>query len=149
MKVTIKRADNSNVLELSKLFDAYRVFYKQESDLDLALEFLSERIKNSESTIFIAITSKNQYVGFTQLYPSFSSALAKRTFILNDLYVKKDARGNGVAKKLMNKAKEFAKENKAKNIILRTAKTNKNAQKLYESLGYKQDTVYYSYFLTM
>jgi len=149
MEVIIKRANNSDIPELSKLFDAYRVFYKQESDLDLAVEFLSERIKKSESTIFVAITNENKYVGFTQLYPSFSSVSAKRTWILNDLYVQESARGNGVAKKLMNKAKLLAKENKAKGISLGTAKTNTSAQNLYESLGYERDNVYYSYFLTI
>ena len=149
MDVIIKKAVNSDIPELSKLFDAYRVFYKQESDLNLAVEFLSERIKNSESTIFVAITNENNYVGFTQLYPSFSSVSAKRTWILNDLYVQERARGNGVATKLMNKAKELAKENQLKGISLSTAKTNTNAQNLYESLGYERDSVYYSYFLTI
>ena len=149
MEVSIKKASKSDISELSKLFDAYRVFYKQESDLDLASKFISERIKNSESTIFVAITDKNQYVGFTQLYPSFSSVSAKRTWVLNDLYVQEDARSNGVATKLMNKAKELAKKNQSKGISLSTSKTNKSAQSLYESLGYERDSVYYSYFLTI
>ncbi len=149
MEVSIKKANKSDISEVSKLFNAYRVFYKQESDLDLASKFISERIQNSESTIFVAITDKNQYVGFTQLYPSFLSVSAKRTWILNDLYVQESARGNGVATKLMNKAKELAKENQLKGISLSTAKTNTNAQNLYESLGYERDSINYSYFLAI
>ena len=149
MEISIKKADILDIPEISKLFDAYRVFYKQESDLALASSFLSERINHAESIIFAAITEQNQYVGFTQLYPIFSSTFAKRTYLLNDLYVEESSRGNGVAKKLMNRAKEFAKEGKAKGITLNTAKTNESAQNLYESLGYKRNTVFHNYFLTI
>ncbi|RTZ66742.1 MAG: GNAT family N-acetyltransferase [Aquificaceae bacterium] len=149
MNIFIKRADISDVPEIAKLFDAYRVFYKQESDLALASTFLSDRINHAESIIFVAVTEQNKYVGFTQLYPSFSSAFTQRIWILNDLYVEENSRGNGIAKKLMNKAKEFAKETQARGISLNTEKTNTIAQNLYESLGYEKNTIFYNYFLTI
>ena len=43
MNITIHKAQLSNLVEVSKLFDEYRVFYKQKSDLSLALDFLTQR----------------------------------------------------------------------------------------------------------
>ncbi|MBB1314948.1 GNAT family N-acetyltransferase, partial [Aliivibrio sp. SR45-2] len=34
---------------VSPLFDAYRVFYGQKSNSELAFDFLSQRVKNEES----------------------------------------------------------------------------------------------------
>ena len=56
--------------ETAKLLDAYRVFYKQESDYKKALQFLTERFEKQESIVFVA-ENNHQLVGFTQLYPLF------------------------------------------------------------------------------
>jgi acyl-[acyl carrier protein]--UDP-N-acetylglucosamine O-acyltransferase len=50
----IRRALENDLPQLSKLFDAYRVFYKKETDVKAAQSFLQERIQNNESVIFIA-----------------------------------------------------------------------------------------------
>jgi len=68
------------------LIDAYRQFYKQSSDVASAYEFLKERFSHGESVIFLAFEG-DQALGFTQLYPSFSSVSMARVFILNDLFV--------------------------------------------------------------
>jgi len=49
----------------------------------------------------------------------------------------------------MDKAKKLAKFKKIQNIELSTAKNNKKAQSLYESLDYKRDKEYYNYFLEL
>jgi hypothetical protein len=72
--------------EVSKLFDRYRVFYKQSSDIEAAKAFLQERFQKHDSIIFVALDNE-LIVGFTQLYPSFSSVSMKRAWILNDLFV--------------------------------------------------------------
>ena len=87
MELVIERATIDDVTEIAKLFDAYRVFYMQQDDLMLASEFLTERINNSESVIFYAKDVAGNYVGFTQLYPSFCSIAVQRTWILYDLFV--------------------------------------------------------------
>jgi ribosomal protein S18 acetylase RimI-like enzyme len=149
MELVIERATIDDVTEIAKLFNAYRVFYKQHDDLVLATEFLAKRINNSESVIFYAKDTDGKYVGFTQLYPSFCSVSAQRTWILYDLYVAEDVRGNGIGTNLLNRAREFAEETMAKEILLETARSNVKAQKLYESLGYEKDTEYFSYFLNI
>ncbi len=149
MNICIKQASVENAEKIAILFNSYRVFYEQESDVCLAKEFISERLNNNESIIFFAENDDGEYLGFTQLYPNFSSVSAKRTWVLNDLYVSKSARRLGIAKKLMSAAQEFAVSTKAKGIGLETSVDNHNAQTLYESLGYKKGTGFYSYFLTL
>jgi len=149
MNITIHKAQLSNLVEVSKLFDAYRVFYKQKSDLSLALDFLRQRLENSQSVIFYAKNNQDEYFGFTQLYPTFSSVSACSTWVLNDLFVTPNSRGLGIGNKLLNKAKEFAQEKKSNGLALSTAKSNEKAQKLYESLGYEKDNEYLHYFLSL
>ncbi|MEO1522663.1 MAG: hypothetical protein AAFU78_18045 [Cyanobacteria bacterium J06633_2] len=72
---------------VSWLFDNYCVFYQQPSDLNAAKTFLRDRLQNSDSAIFVAVEDALQIVGFTQLYPSFSSVSMERIWILNDLFV--------------------------------------------------------------
>jgi hypothetical protein len=77
---------------LVPLFDAYRRFYRKAGDPDLARRFLLERFQHNESIVFVAFDEGGSAVGFTQLFPSFSSASAARILILNDLFVDPAAR---------------------------------------------------------
>lgn len=149
MSISVKRAAFENLNEVSELFNSYRVFYKQDSDLVLAVSFISERLKNKDSVIFYAHDKSGNALGFTQLYPTFSSVSAKSSWVLNDLYVSLAARRLGVGRSLMETAKAFAIEKKSKGIALETAEDNFNAQALYESLGYEKGTGIYSYFLSL
>jgi ribosomal protein S18 acetylase RimI-like enzyme len=144
----IYQATLSDLKEVSNLFNLYRMFYKQPSNLNGAELFISERLKNQESVIFVAV-DQGKYLGFTQLYPSFSSVSMKRTWILNDLYVHEEARKKGVAQKLLETAKEYALSTGAKSLELQTAPDNKDAQRLYEKNGYKADSSFLNYSLNL
>ena len=140
MEVTIRQATTDDIEEIAKLFDAYRVFFEQGSDLSLAQEFLGDRFNNSESVIFCAYTSDERCVGFAQLYPSFSSVSAKRIWILNDLFVLESVRGMGIGTKLLSEIEAFGEESQAIAILVEATVSNTGAQKLYESKGYQKVT---------
>lgn len=137
----------SDIDELTRLFDGYRVFYEQASDPGLARSFIQQRLMNDESRIFVGDKGDGSCCGFTQLFPSFSSVSAAPIWVLNDLYVEQSARKLGVGRRLMDAAREFAIDTGAKGILLETAKTNMNAQALYESLGYERNNDSLFYFL--
>ena len=141
-------ANFEHLEELSVLFDQYRVFYKQSSNLTAATKFLQERFQNDDSTILIAIEN-GSIVGFTQLYPSFSSVTMKRIWILNDLFVAQASRKQGIAKLLMFTAEKYARETEAVRIVLATQISNIAAQSLYQSLGYCKDEEFYHYALRL
>ena len=71
--------------KLAHIFDLYRQFYKQNGDINSAKSFLKERIIALESVIFVAFEG-DTIVGFTQLYPAFSSVTLQRSWILNDFF---------------------------------------------------------------
>lgn len=134
--------------EVSKLFDQYRVFYKSSSDIEAARKFLQQRFQKEDSIIFV-VSNDGRIVGFTQLYPSFSSVSMKRVWILNDLFVEQACRKKGIAKLLLSAAEDLARETEAIRIILATQISNITAQSLYESLGYYKDEEFYHYLLRL
>ncbi|RIA10040.1 acetyltransferase (GNAT) family protein [Flavobacteriaceae bacterium MAR_2010_72] len=144
--MSIIEAHISHIQDLAPLFNAYRLFYKQPSDLEGAKQFLKERLQNKESVIYLAYMDKKT-VGFTQLYPLFSSVSMKPMYLLNDLYVTAEYRGHGIGEALINKAKSLCSEKNYKGLALQTANDNP-AQKLYERLGFIKDSdLYYNWTL--
>lgn len=142
--MTIILANIEHLDDLVPLFNGYRMFYKQESDMDSAKTFLKERIQNKESIIYMAYI-KEEAVGFTQLYPLFSSVSMKPMYLLNDLYVKSNYRGKGIGEALINTAKALCEKHQNKGLALQTA-TDNPAQKLYERLGFVKDQdLYYNW----
>ncbi len=145
MVLDIKKVRKADVSMVAILFDAYRVFYKQSSDLQAAFDFLEQRIDKNESTIFMA-TLQGEAVGFIQLYPIFSSVSLKPAWLLNDLYVAENARRQGVAEALLQQAKQFAMETSAAYVLLQTSEDNYKAQSVYEKNGWiKLNDFFYEY----
>ena len=144
--IVIRKASLNDIGQLSRLFDAYRVFYKKDTDVTGAKKFLSERIQNNESEIFVAEID-NSLVGLVQLYPLFSSTRMKRLWLLNDLFVDAKHRGKNISVLLMEKAKEFAIQTNSCGLILETAKTNDIGNSLYPRTGFALDNDhnYYSW----
>lgn len=142
--IIVRQAVFSDIEALSVLFDGYRQFYGQESNAMAAKDFLKSRFNHGESVIFIAENS-GSVIGFTQLYPSFSSVSMRRIFVLNDLFVCESSRNEKVGARLLTSAIEFAKSVGAVRLSLSTAVTNKTAQTLYESSGWKKDEKFFHY----
>ncbi len=133
---TTRKATLQDIPQLAELFDQYRIFYHKDSDISAAEQFLTDRIENKDSEIFIA-ESNGKLVGFVQLYPLFSSTRMKRYWLLNDLYVNEDHRGKGFSKKLIEEAKELARSTDACGILLETGKSNDIGNRLYPSCGFE------------
>jgi GNAT superfamily N-acetyltransferase len=129
---------------IAPLFDAYRQFYGQPPDFEGARQFLAERLGRGESVIFAVIEDRRP-LGFTQLYPSFSSVSMKPIWIPNDLFVAEDARGRGIGAQLLRAARDHALRTGAARIVLATAVTNTKAQALYERDGWQRDLAFLHY----
>jgi ribosomal protein S18 acetylase RimI-like enzyme len=136
--MTITKAQIEHLEDLIPLFDGYRIFYNQESNLSAEKHFLFERLKNKDSLIFIAY-QENVAVGFTQLYPLFSSVTMENMYLLNDLFVDANFRGNGIGEALINEAKNHCIKNNLKGLAIQTDPNNP-AQHLYQRMGFKKDT---------
>ncbi len=143
--ISIRQAALADIEALSVLFDGYRQFYGRDSDVPAAKKFLIERFGNGESVLFIAHDG-SEPIGFTQLYPSFSSVSLGRIYVLNDLFVNELGRRKGVGAKLLAAAADFAHTVGAIRLGLSTALTNTSAQALYEAEGWERDDdFFYTY----
>lgn len=148
MNLAIRQADLSDLDRVAPLFDLYRQFYGKTADLAGSRQFLFDRFRHFESTLFLALANESP-AGFVQLYPSFSSVSAARIFILNDLFIHPAHRRKGLAKSLLEKAAEFGRTHGAVRLALSTATDNRSAQNLYSSLGWKQNTTFLHYELAL
>lgn len=147
-RIEVKQATIMDLDRLVPLFDAYRQFYRQPSNLEGARHFLLERFRHHQSVVFIAFQGDTA-IGFTQLYPSFSSGAMARIFFLNDLFVIPEARGRGVGSALLHTAVKYGRSIGALRLVLSTEITNTTARSLYEKLGWKRDTTFCVYTITI
>ncbi|MBD3673696.1 MAG: GNAT family N-acetyltransferase [Planctomycetaceae bacterium] len=144
MTVWISEISLDDVETVVPLFDEYRQFYGQASDIEGVHLYLSQRLNNCESVIFVA-QRDHSACGFTQLYPSFSSISMKPIWILNDLFVRASDRRRGVGYQLLQTAIEYARKSHACRLALATERKNLPAQTLYEQSGWVKDEIYIHY----
>ena len=141
----IRRAGSADIDAAAGLCDAYRQFYGKPADGGVARQFLAQRIEKGQSAVFLAWQG-GRAVGFMQIYPTFSSLAAASAQVLNDLYVAADARRLGVARRLLDAAEAYAREERSVYLMLCTAESNEAAQELYESGGWKLDREFRYYY---
>jgi RimJ/RimL family protein N-acetyltransferase len=135
----------SDLDALAPLFDAYRQFYEQPPDLALARAYLGERMARGECVVYVALAAGGEIVGFTLLYPTFSSVGAGRIFVLGDLFVAPAARGTRAGLALLEAAKAHARAAGALRLSLRTAHDNTRAQRVYEANGWRLEQKFRQY----
>ena len=125
------------------------MFYDERSDVPVARVFPLERLQHNQSVVFFALWKTGSAVGFTQLYPGFSSVSMARSFTLNDLYVVSGARRSKVGAKLLEAAAAYSRAEGAVRLSLSTAMDNEAAQALYASEGWVRDTKFCVYSLPL
>jgi GNAT superfamily N-acetyltransferase len=94
-------------------------------------------------------TLDSHLIGFTLVYPTFSTVSLSRIWLLNDLFVEFNYRGQGIAAALMARVEADARQAGATRVFLRTAHDNTGAQALYEGRGYVHDEVFRRYDLML
>ena len=147
-ELLVRQAVLADLEALVPLFDAYRQFYRCASDPAAARAFLRERFEHGESTLFLAVDAGIP-VGFTQLYPSFSSVAMARTFVLNDLFVVAGRRRQGIGSELLRAATDHARSLGAVRVTLSTDIGNASAQATYEAQGWQRDRRFCVYHFAM
>jgi GNAT superfamily N-acetyltransferase len=149
MAISVRQATLGDLDRLVPLFDGYRQFYGEMSNLSVARRFLAERISRGQSVVLIAEDPAGAAIGFAQLFPSFSSVLAAPIYLLSDLFVSPAARRRGVGTLLLKAAADTGRAAGAVRLELLTAITNVPAQRLYKTLGWKQDDEFCIYGLSL
>ncbi|WP_316821733.1 GNAT family N-acetyltransferase [Pedobacter gandavensis] len=144
--VKIEIATLEHLNEFAELFDQYRVFYRQASDVEKGKSFLKERISNNETVTFL-IKVEEKFAGFAQLYPLYHYKALQRQWLLSDLFVDPEFRGRGLSIALIDRCKKYCEETDACGLLLETEKTNDIGNQLYPKCGFEldQDHNYYNW----
>lgn len=145
----VSAAVAADLVDLTRLFAGYLVFYQvPRAETEIAA-FLRQRLQRGDSQLLIARDERGAAQGFVQLYPFHSSLALEPAWLLSDLYVDESARRAGVGAALMNAARAHAEASGACGLQLETAKTNLAGQRLYERLGYVRDEQFLTYWLAL
>ncbi len=131
----IRKATPTDIPSLVILMTEFRKFYNQTSTKEEVQSFLKDRLDKADSTIFVAVL-EDKLVGYTQLFPSFSTIKLEKIWILNDLFVSEKFRGLGVASQLLTSVLKFSQETHRHQVWLLTGNHNKSAQQLYRKIGF-------------
>lgn len=142
----IQIATLEQLSEFAELFDQYRVFYRQASDVEKGKNFLRERMTNHETVTFL-IKVEEEFAGFAQLYPLYHYKALQRQWLLSDLFVNPEFRGRGLSIALIDRCKKYCEETDACGLLLETEKTNDIGNQLYPKCGFEldQDHNYYNW----
>ena len=137
----IEAVSKNNLTEVLPLIRAYQEFYKvSEISDDRNSEFFAQFGKSSPAGCQFIYREAGNVVGFATVYFSFTSTIAAKVAVLNDLYTLPNCRGKGVGRQLIEHCRNYAAENGAARLQWVTAPDNEQAQKLYESLNTGKST---------
>tara|TARA_B100000315_G_C14416254_1_gene513356 strand:+ start:136 stop:621 length:486 start_codon:yes stop_codon:yes gene_type:complete len=115
-------------------------FYKhKKSAADIWKIFLEKNISHKKSLVLVAYQD-NKLIAYTisiikENIPIFNIG---RYGQITDLYVKKEYRGQGIGKELINQSKKFFKTNKLKFMELTVSHNNHQSIKFYQKYGFKE-----------
>lgn len=145
-----RKANIGDIGPLSQLLHGYRLFYQKPNQEREEIEFLRARLSRMDSLILLGFTAGNPEVpaGFAQVYHSFSTVQLGPILILNDLYVDEKFRGRGLGEELIRGVIRYMQNTGCRKILLQTNLDNFKAQRLYERLGFKKESLslFYEYF---
>lgn len=135
----IRRITSMEVPSVASLFDEYRQTYGYPSERSAALAYIRACVAGGE---VIALTACDAFrpldlLGFTLLYPSFSSMRLRRTWHIQDIYVVPRTRRQGIGRALMEHAVKFARQNDSEHIMLLSPGENVALAALSVSLGFE------------
>ena len=133
----ITRVGEEDLDELLALLRGYCDFYEV-SPTDEALLAVSRALivdPEREGVQLIARAPDGTAVGFATIYWTWQTLNAARLAVMNDLFIAREARGSGLAERLIAACRERAAEHGARELAWQTAKDNHRAQAVYDRVG--------------
>ena len=123
--------------ELLGLMRAYCEFYEvspPDADL-LALAAALIRDPEHEGVQLLGRDAGGRAVGFATVFWSWSTLSASRIGIMHDLFVAEEARGGGLAGRLIDACRSQSAQRGARELTWQTAPGNHRAQAVYARVG--------------
>ena len=130
----IFKAEQWNLDLLLPLFEQYRLHHGMSENPERTLTFLRNRIRFSESILFLAVNDAQQAIGFIQLYPRLSSLQLQRYWQLTDIFVQDRPNKTEIYTALIEKAKEFVCYTQSRFLVV---EQNTQHHEIWENEGFR------------
>jgi GNAT superfamily N-acetyltransferase len=126
--------------DIPQLCELLGILFSQEADFspDAAKQFEGLRliISNPGAGRILVLRQNGRAVGMVNLLYSISTARGGRVAILEDMVVHPNHRGRGAGSTLLRATIDFAREQGCSRITLLTDRSNAEAMRFYERLGF-------------
>ena len=143
VSVTIRTLSPDDRQQWGALWDGYLKFYAHELSEDQT-SLTWERLLHSDAGLNALVAEQEgELVGFAHYWWTPSTWIENQDLYLEDLFVKTDARGAGVARALFEELVEICKKNGGIKVHWQTHKNNSVARSLYDRLGKLSEFVVY------
>jgi GNAT superfamily N-acetyltransferase len=135
MSETIEAVNENNLSELLPLMRQYQQFYE-------IVDICDERNRNFFTQFGLAnpfgcqflYRQDREVLGFATVYFTYTSTIAAKVAVMNDLFTLENARGKGVGRKLIEHCRQYAKDRGAARLQWVTGEDNTAAHSLYDNL---------------
>ncbi|MDX5420193.1 MAG: GNAT family N-acetyltransferase [Hymenobacteraceae bacterium] len=143
----IEFVHEGNLKEVLPLIRAYQEFYEvSDIDDDRNEGFFSQFGEQNPFGCQFLYRIDGRVVAFATVYFTFTSTIAQKVGVMNDLFVVSDVRGKGAGRALITHCLDYALSKGACRLQWVTATDNEVAQRLYDSLNTnKKPWLFYSY----
>ena len=130
----VSEADLDDLLPLLRGYcDFYAVAPSDDALLAISRALIAD--PEREGLQLIGREPDGKAVGFATLYWTWQTLNAARLGVMNDLFVAEEARGTGLADRLIAACRERSAIHGAREVAWQTAKDNYRAQKVYDRIG--------------
>ncbi|WP_280769300.1 GNAT family N-acetyltransferase [Salipaludibacillus daqingensis] len=131
-----KPANSDMTVALTKLMMEQMNSLSVETSEETLLKTIEEVLTPPSNAEFFVAQYKGQLIGCAFLNKGIGLDKGGHYIWLNDLYVTKRFRRQGIGKKLLLKVLYWAEKNEFKGVELETGRHNEATKKLYNSLGF-------------
>lgn len=133
----IDRVGEQDLGELLPLMRGYCDFYEVDPSDDALLGMSRALIADPEreGLQFIAREDDGTPIGFATVFWTWSTTIASRIAIMNDLFVAEAVRGRRVGEALIGACRDVAREHGVARLEWQTALDNHSGQALYNRVG--------------
>jgi GNAT superfamily N-acetyltransferase len=132
----VGEADLEELLPLLRGYcDFYEVSPSDDALLAVSRALIADPEREGLQLIARSTAHPPRAVGFATIYWTWQTLNAARLAVMNDLFVADEARGTGLADRLIAACRERAARHGARELAWQTAKDNHRAQKVYDRIG--------------
>lgn len=138
MDFTIREIEKKDYPELIEIFHEFAEFEKHPDKMLNSVEQME-----TESDFingFVVLNENKTIIGYVTYFYAYYTWIGKSMY-MDDLYVKRDFRGNGLGTKLIKKVIEKAKSDKCNKLRWQVSEWNQPAIDFYKNLGATVDSV--------